>query len=186
MTVSNVDIQQSLSFDVDQIGVPVLVRVGYFPNWDASGADGPYRVGPNMMVVIPEADHVELSYGRSMVDWFTILLTLLGIGLCVLWRFKGDVIHLAETPVSFAGATRASGADPHEPAGARLDEQPGDTLGGSPDGAVDGSAEPADRADLAELVDSTDWADPDADIPRSEDGPDLSGDDGCEPPFPSR
>ncbi len=187
VTVSNVDIQQqSLSFDVDQIGVPVLVRIGYFPNWDASGADGPYRVGPNMMVVIPEANHVELSYGRSMVDWFTILLTLLGIGLCVLWRFKGDVHHLAETPVSFAGATGASDADPHEPASAGLDEQPGDTFGESPDGTVDGSAEPEDRADLAKLVEPTDRTDPDADAPQDEDGPDLSGDDGWEPSFPPR
>jgi hypothetical protein len=102
VTISNVDIQQqSMSFDVDQVGVPVLVRVGYFPNWNASGADGPYRVGPNMMVVVPESTHVELSYGRSLVDWFTILLTLAGIGLCILWRYRGDVRHAAEVPVSF-------------------------------------------------------------------------------------
>ena len=35
-----------ISFDVDQIGQPVLVRASYFPNWDASGAQGPYRVAP--------------------------------------------------------------------------------------------------------------------------------------------
>ena len=33
-TVSNVVIgDESVSFEVDQIGTPVLVRVIYFPNW---------------------------------------------------------------------------------------------------------------------------------------------------------
>ena len=104
VTISNVDIQQqSLSFEVDQVGVPVLIRVGYFPNWNASGADGPYRVGPNMMVVVPESTRVELTYGRSTVDWITILLTLAGIGLCVVWRVRGDVRHRGELPVLFGG-----------------------------------------------------------------------------------
>src|ERR1700680_2676952 len=43
----------SVSFDVDTIGVPVLVKVSYFPNWQASGAKGPWRVGPNPIVAIP-------------------------------------------------------------------------------------------------------------------------------------
>jgi len=38
-----------------QIGQPVLVKVSYFPNWKASGAKGPYRVTPNLMVVIPRS-----------------------------------------------------------------------------------------------------------------------------------
>ena len=71
-----------MSFDVDQTGVPVLVKVSYFPNWEAEGAEGPYRVGPNMMVVVPTSNHVELTYGRSASDYITILLTLVGIGLC--------------------------------------------------------------------------------------------------------
>src|SRR3712207_6886029 len=48
-------------FDVSEPGVPVLVRVSYFPNWSASGAEGPYRIGPNMMVVVPTDTHVELD-----------------------------------------------------------------------------------------------------------------------------
>jgi hypothetical protein len=102
VTVSNYDLQQeSLSFDVDRVGVPVLVRVSYFPNWKATGAEGPYRIGPNMMVVVPTDTHVELAYGRTFSDYFTILLTLIGIGLCVFWRRQGDVEHAAELPVSF-------------------------------------------------------------------------------------
>ncbi|MGD9791851.1 MAG: 6-pyruvoyl-tetrahydropterin synthase-related protein [Acidimicrobiia bacterium] len=57
-----------ITFDVDQIGKPVVVRVSYFPNWTASGADGPYRLTPNLMVVIPRATHVELTYDRSTAE----------------------------------------------------------------------------------------------------------------------
>ncbi len=46
--------RDGISFDVDQIGVPVLVKMSYFPNWHASGADGPYRVTPNLMVRRPD------------------------------------------------------------------------------------------------------------------------------------
>ena len=100
VAVSDLQIeQQSLSFSVDQVGVPVVVKVSYFPNWEASGALGPYRIGPNMMVVVPTDTDVELTYGRSGVDWLFSLLTVLGIALCIFWRVRGDVRHAADVPV---------------------------------------------------------------------------------------
>ncbi len=82
--------QQSLSFSVDRIGVPVLVRVSYFPNWRVDGADGPYRAGPNMMVVVPTAERVEMYFGRTASDWVFTALTLGGFGLLFVWRRRGD------------------------------------------------------------------------------------------------
>jgi hypothetical protein len=81
-----------ISFDVDQIGQPVLVRASYFPNWEASGAQGPYRVAPNLMVVIPTEDHVELHYGWTPVDLLAWLFTLLGIGGVVLLARRPPVV----------------------------------------------------------------------------------------------
>ena len=57
---------------------PSTVNAG--PSITASGADGPWRIGPNMMVVVPTDTHVELTYGRSSTDYLTMLLTLIGIG----------------------------------------------------------------------------------------------------------
>ncbi len=103
LEVTDVEIrQQSISFDVDRVGVPVLVRVSYFPNWSVEGAEGPYRVSPNHMVVIPTAETVELTYGRSTLDWFFYALTAVGIGLCVVLRRRGDVHYGSERPL-FAG-----------------------------------------------------------------------------------
>jgi hypothetical protein len=77
----------SISFDVDRVGSPVLVKASYFPNWRVEGAEGPWRVAPNLMVVVPTEEHVELRYGRTGVEWGSYTLTLLGIvGLVVLAR----------------------------------------------------------------------------------------------------
>jgi len=54
-----------ISFHVDRTGVPVLVRVSYFPAWHATGAAGPWRAEPNLMVVVPSAHDVTLHYGSS-------------------------------------------------------------------------------------------------------------------------
>ena len=88
--VTNIEqTRNSISFDVDSIGTPVLVKVSYFPNWRASGAQGPWRVGPNLMVVIPNSKHVELHYGLTPVEYLSYGITFLGlIGLVVLWRRK--------------------------------------------------------------------------------------------------
>lgn len=83
--VSNVHLgTDRVSFDVDKPGTPVLVKVSYFPNWSVSGGTGPYRVTPNLMVVVPTSTHVELHYGRTSVDWLGWLMTLLGL-IAVVW-----------------------------------------------------------------------------------------------------
>jgi hypothetical protein len=69
-----------ISFDVDTIGTPVLVRTSYYPSWVAEGATGPFRVAPDQMVVIPTSHHVRLRYGRTPVDVFGSTLTLVGLG----------------------------------------------------------------------------------------------------------
>jgi hypothetical protein len=68
-----------ISFDVDKPGSPVLVKASYFPNWQASGAKGPWRVAPNLMVVVPTDRHVSLHYGYTGADRLGYALTLLGI-----------------------------------------------------------------------------------------------------------
>jgi len=89
----------SLEFDVDQVGVPVLVKVSYFPNWRVKGADGPYRVTPNFMVVVPTSNHVELSYGYTWAEGLGWVLTLGGLaGAVVLNRRRADTGPLAWRP----------------------------------------------------------------------------------------
>lgn len=90
VTVSNIESgDDTMSFDVSEPGVPVLVKTSYFPNWQAKGAKGPWRASPNLMVVVPTGTHVELHYGRTGVDWAGIVLTAVGLaGLAGLAAWK--------------------------------------------------------------------------------------------------
>jgi hypothetical protein len=88
VTVSDVVVDtDSISFEVSEPGTPVLVKASYFPNWTATGAEGPYRVTPNLMVVVPTSTSVELTYGYTGIDWLAWLLTMVGIaGAVALFR----------------------------------------------------------------------------------------------------
>ena len=73
--------QDGISFNVARVGVPVLVKIPYFPNWQAKGATGPYPVTPNLMVVVPTSRHVTITYGTTTVGWIgRIGSTVAGIG----------------------------------------------------------------------------------------------------------
>lgn len=81
-TVHVSDIRTSddeVRFHVDRIGVPVLVRISYFPNWQATGAQGPYRAAPNLMVVVPTSRDVTLYYGTSPAGRAGEVLTFAGV-----------------------------------------------------------------------------------------------------------
>ncbi len=160
ITVSNYELgDQDLSFDVSQVGVPVLVKVSYFPNWQVDGAKGPYRIAPNFMVVVPTSTHVRLHYEASASDKFFYVLTLLGIAMLVFWRVRGDVRHRNTHPF----LTAAEGA--HD------DWTPTDAWAAEPFG--DGTFDPAqfepDRSDASAL----DEAEPDeaGSVEAEPDGP---------------
>jgi hypothetical protein len=55
-------------FHVSRTGVPVVVRTSYFPNWQATGAHGPWRLSPNLMVVVPTSHDVSLHFARSAAE----------------------------------------------------------------------------------------------------------------------
>jgi hypothetical protein len=84
VVVSNVSVgNEALSFNVDKVGTPVLIKVSYFPNWKVTGADKVYRAAPNMMVVVPTSNKVTLTYEESLLDRSSYLLTFAGIVLLV-------------------------------------------------------------------------------------------------------
>jgi hypothetical protein len=114
--VSNISsTDDSISFDVDQVGVPVVVKTSYFPNWKASGADGPWRTTPNEMVVVPTSNHVELHYGYTGLDLFAYALTALGlVGLVLLFRAKPVDVS---APTWLFGRTEQPERFPRPPAG---------------------------------------------------------------------
>ena len=82
----------TISFTVSRPGTPVLVKASYFPNWQADGAKGPWRVGPNLMVVVPTSTSVTLHYGHSPIEWVSLLITIGGLVALVLVARAGAVV----------------------------------------------------------------------------------------------
>ena len=91
-TVSNIEIGDDwLSFETDAVGVPHLVKVSYFPNWVADGAEGPYRAAPSLMVVVPTSERVEMRFGRSWIEFVGFGATLLAIAGLMSTRYVPSV-----------------------------------------------------------------------------------------------
>lgn len=111
-TVSHVvEHNASLSFNVSRTGVPVVVTVSYFPNWQVSGAKGVYRVSPNLMVVVPTSHHVRMWYGYTPVDYEGWILTILAlVGLFFLARRPQARLAAISRP----GLGRSAGPGPLE------------------------------------------------------------------------
>ena len=92
--------RDTISFEVDQVGKPVIVRTSFFPNWEVTGAEGPWRVGPNQMVVVPTATQVELSYGSTLVERGSYLISfasLAGIFMVYRRRRSGELALTTES-----------------------------------------------------------------------------------------
>lgn len=78
--VSDVVIEDHrISFRTTAVGVPHLVKVSYFPNWRATGAEGPYHATPSFMMVIPTDEVVVLEFANTWAENVGWLLTGLGL-----------------------------------------------------------------------------------------------------------
>jgi hypothetical protein len=93
VNISAIEITDSkISFDVDNVNVPVLVKVSHSTLWKASGAHGPFRATPNFMVVLPTAQHVELHIATPAsvpVGFVISVLSILGaLGFSLLRRIR--------------------------------------------------------------------------------------------------
>ncbi len=87
----------------------MLVKVSYFPNWHASGADGPWRVTPNLMVVVPTSHDVTLTYGGSSADTLGLLATLVGLVALLRAVRRADRAALVVAPPGAAGVGPPTG-----------------------------------------------------------------------------
>lgn len=104
-----------ISFNVDRVGTPVLVKASYFPNWAADGARGPWRVTPNMMVVIPTSKNVKLEYRNTPVDWLAWAMTIGGAALAI-WLARRKRPQLKDTGPFGAAWSAGSSASSVAPA----------------------------------------------------------------------
>ncbi len=76
-----------ISFRTTAVGVPHLVKVSYFPNWRAVGAEGPYRAAPALMVVVPTDEEVVLEFRSTWAEQLGVMLSAAGVLILVIGGF---------------------------------------------------------------------------------------------------
>ncbi len=101
----------TITFHVTKLGSPVLVKEPYFPNWQVTGAGGPYEVTPNLMVVIPTSHTVRMAYGTTGLDWIGRIATLAGIIMVVVFSIRGPAAPLPADSVVVKGENLTDGSD---------------------------------------------------------------------------
>jgi cbb3-type cytochrome oxidase subunit 3 len=87
--VSNIVIEDHrISFRTNAVGVPHLVKTSYFPNWEATGADGPYRAAPSLMIVVPTQEEVSLEFARTWTENLGMVFTILALVFVGWWAYR--------------------------------------------------------------------------------------------------
>lgn len=109
----------SVSFTTDAIGVPHLVKVSYFPNWVAEGAEGPWLAAPSLMVVVPTQEQVTLEFRNRSAEWIGWLLTVGGILLLAGWRLRWVRLGGESPPSAPASGTEEAANTPESAKRAR-------------------------------------------------------------------
>jgi hypothetical protein len=83
--VSDIEVDDHrVSFTTEAIGVPHLIKISYFPNWTASGAEGPWRASPSLMVVVPTESEVVIEFQDTWAETGGKVLTLGGVASLIL------------------------------------------------------------------------------------------------------
>lgn len=78
--VSDVELgDHIITFRTTAVGVPHLIKVSYFPNWVAEGAEGPYHSTPSLMVVIPTEEEVTLRFRNTWAETTGNILAAAGL-----------------------------------------------------------------------------------------------------------
>ena len=77
-----------ISFRTEAVGTPHLIKVSYFPNWRATGAEGPYLAAPSLMMVIPTGPEVTLEFSNTWAEWLGWALTLAGLAVLAIPRAR--------------------------------------------------------------------------------------------------
>lgn len=99
-----------IRFHTTAIGIPHMIKVSYFPNWRAKGAEGPWRAAPAFMVVVPTQADVELVFASTWAEQSGLAVTGIGLVVLVGWAVRRRLRSGAGTQVTAQANQLAQGA----------------------------------------------------------------------------
>jgi tetratricopeptide (TPR) repeat protein len=92
--------QYRITFDTNCPGRPHIVKVSYFPRWRTTDGSRLVPVSPGFMLVYPKGTHVELVYGRNLIDWLGLAISAIGLVLLLACWISPRLADAAATLVA--------------------------------------------------------------------------------------
>ena len=76
--------KDKISFEAEELGIPYIVKISYFPGWQVKGGNGPYLISPSFMMIIPSQKEVTLEYHYNLYDQIGFTLSGLSLGFLII------------------------------------------------------------------------------------------------------
>jgi hypothetical protein len=73
----------TISFTTDRPNELHQIKVSYFPNWKIVNGEGPYRISPSFMAVVPNSENVELTFIKTQKESNSFYIALFSLLLFV-------------------------------------------------------------------------------------------------------
>jgi hypothetical protein len=77
-----------VSFRTNRVGSAVRIRMPWSPRWKVQGGQGPWRAGPNHMVVLPTTERVVLALVTPWWEHVVRIISLLTIATALVWLIR--------------------------------------------------------------------------------------------------
>ena len=68
-----------IKFSTDKPNELHLIKISYFPNWEIVNGEGPYRISPSFMAVVPYSENVEINFVKTKLESFSFYIALLSL-----------------------------------------------------------------------------------------------------------
>ena len=70
---------ERIAFSTDRPNELHLIKVSYFPNWEIVNGEGPYRISPSFMAVVPYSENVEINFVKTKFESFSFYIALFSL-----------------------------------------------------------------------------------------------------------
>ncbi len=70
---------ERIAFSTDRPNELHLIKVSYFPNWEIVNGEGPYRISPSFMAVVPYSENVEINFAKTKLESFSFYIALFSL-----------------------------------------------------------------------------------------------------------
>ena len=85
LEVKNLKIDsKSISFETNSPNQLHLIKVSYFPNWKIIDGEGPYRISPSFMAVVPNSNSVSLVFKNSGTENILNYLSYISLSIAII------------------------------------------------------------------------------------------------------